>query len=158
MRRHPRQSRNVPMPAWKEDALPLTLLVVEDDPDIAAVLAFAAGMRWPGCRVTIARGGEEALCRFAEPRPALVVLDAHLPPPDGFEVVRQIREVAAVPVLLLAACDAAEDHARAVTLGAEAYRTKPCDAAALLARLAWLLDRERCRAGPDHDPRGRAGG
>ena len=107
---------------------------------------------------SISWGGEEALCRFAEQRPALVVLDAHLPPPDGFEVVRQIREVAAVPVLLLTACDAAEDHARAVTLGAEAYRTKPCDAAELLARLAWLLDRERCRAGPGHDPRGRAGG
>ncbi len=53
----------------------IKLLIAEDAPDVAEVVAFGARLTWPGCRVTIARDGEEALSRFGEEQPDIVVLD-----------------------------------------------------------------------------------
>ena len=53
----------------------LTLLIAEDTPEIARAIAYGARMTWPGCEVTIAASGEEALRRFRQGPPDLVVLD-----------------------------------------------------------------------------------
>ena len=69
----------------------LKLLIAEDARDVAEVVAFGMRMLWPDCHVMAAVNGEEALERFGEERPDLVVLDVSMPPPDGFEVCRRIR-------------------------------------------------------------------
>jgi DNA-binding response OmpR family regulator len=119
----------------------LKLLIAEDTRDLANAVAFAARMAWPGCRVTIASDGAAALARFAEEPADLVVLDVGMPPPDGFEVCRRIREVSEVPILMLTVRDATLDKVRALDLGADDYLTKPFDHLELLARLRALLRR-----------------
>ncbi len=130
----------------------LKLLIAEDARDVAEVVAFGARMTWPGCRVTIAADGREALARFAEEGADLVVLDVAMPPPDGFEVCRRIRESSQVPILMLTVRDATVDKVRALDLGADDYLTKPFDHLELLARLRALTRRAGgtlVGAGPD---------
>ena len=119
----------------------LRLLIAEDDPSIAQAVAFGAQMTWPGCQVTVATDGTEALRRFAEERPDLVVLDVEMPPPDGFTVCRRIREASQVPILMLTVRTNTLDKVRALDLGADDYLTKPFDHLELLARLRALLRR-----------------
>jgi DNA-binding response OmpR family regulator len=121
----------------------LKLLIAEDARDVAEVVAFGARMTWPDCQVTIATSGEEALRRFFEELPDLVVLDVALPPPNGFEICRRIRTISRVPILILTVCDSTLDKVRALDLGADDYLTKPFDPLELLARLRALVRRDR---------------
>jgi DNA-binding response OmpR family regulator len=119
----------------------LKLLIAEDAPDVAEVVTFGARMTWPDCEVTVASSGAEALERFRAEAPDLVVLDVSMPPPDGFEVCRRIRETSQVPILMLTVHDATLDKVRALDLGADDYLTKPFDHLELLARLRALVRR-----------------
>ena len=119
----------------------IKVLIAEDARDVAEVVAFGMRMVWPDCHVTTAANGEEAVRRFGKERPDLVVLDVSMPPPDGFEVCRLVREVSQVPILMLTARDSTLDKVRAFDLGADDYLTKPFDHLELLARLRALLRR-----------------
>lgn len=119
----------------------MKLLIAEDARDVAEVVAFGARMTWPGCRVTIAETGADAIASFAADPADLVVLDIGMPTPDGFEVCRRIREHSAVPILMLTARDATVDKVRALDLGADDFLTKPFDHLELFARLRALLRR-----------------
>ena len=119
----------------------LTLLIAEDDRDLAEVIAYGARQAWPDCRVLLAANGEEALALFAEGRPDLVVLDVAMPPPDGIEVCRRIRRASRVPILMLTVRGGLLDKVRALDLGADDYLTKPFDHLELFARLRALARR-----------------
>ncbi len=119
----------------------MKLLIAEDTPEIARAVAYGARLTWPDCGVTIAGSGEEALAWFHEQRPDLVVLDVQMPPPDGFEVCRRIRESSRVPILMLTVRDETLDKVHALDLGADDYLTKPFDHLELLARLRALVRR-----------------
>ena len=121
--------------------MPLKLLIAEDDRDLAEVVAYGARQAWPDCRITIAADGREALRRFAEERPDLVVLDVTMPPPDGLEVCRRIRRTSRVPILMLTVRRNTLDKVRALDLGADDYLTKPFDHLELFARLRALVRR-----------------
>ncbi len=126
----------------------LKLLIAEDTADVAEVVTFGARMTWPDCQVTVATNGQEALQAFADDPPDLVVLDVSMPPPDGFEVCRRIREASQVPILMLTVHDATLDKVRALDLGADDYLTKPFDPLELFARLRALLRRRRSMGDP----------
>jgi DNA-binding response OmpR family regulator len=119
----------------------LKLLIAEDAPNIAEVVAFGARMTWPDCQIAIAADGAEALRCFAAEPPDLVVLDVTMPPPDGFAVCQRIRETSTVPILMLTVHDTTLDKVRALDLGADDYLTKPFDHLELLARLRALVRR-----------------
>jgi DNA-binding response OmpR family regulator len=132
----------------------LKLLIADDVRDVAEVVTFGARMAWPDCEVTVASSGREALGRFEEEQPDLVILDVSMPPPDGFEVCRLIRESSQVPILMLTVRDTTLDKVRALDLGADDYLTKPFDHLELLARLRALLRRSSGPSvlpGPDFD-------
>lgn len=130
----------------------LKLLIAEDTPEVAEVVAFGARMNWPNCQVTIAADGEEALKSFEEDPPDLVVLDISMPPPDGFVVCQRIREQSQVPILMLTARDGTLDKIRALDLGADDYLTKPFDHLELLARLRALMRRSTSQPAPSTGP------
>ena len=119
----------------------LRVLIAEDASEVAQVVAFGVRMTWPGCQVVMAADGEEALRRFTEEPVDLVILDIAMPPPNGFEVLRRIRETSQVPILMLTVRDATIDKIRAFDLGADDYLSKPFDHLELLARLRALMRR-----------------
>ncbi len=119
------------------------LLIVDDAPDVAEVVAFGARMNWRDAQIAIATNGTDALREFQQTNFDLVVLDVSMPPPDGFEVCRRIREQSTVPILMLTVRNAVEDKVKALDLGADDYMTKPFDHLELLARLRALVRRSR---------------
>jgi DNA-binding response OmpR family regulator len=119
----------------------MKVLVADDDRDFATIVAYTLRATWPDWQVTLAADGAQALRRFAEERPDLVILDVSMPPPDGFEVCRRIRETSRVPILMLTARDTTLDEVQALDLGADGYLTKPFDHLKLLAHLRALLRR-----------------
>lgn len=126
-----------------------TVLIAEDTPDVADIVSFSVRMTWPGCQVVVAESGTEAIERFKDQPPDLVILDVSIPPPNGFEVCRHIRERSSVPIMMLTVQDATVDKVRAFDLGADDYLTKPFDSVELLARLRALVRRSTGSAQTD---------
>lgn len=119
----------------------MRLLLVEDDVGMAEMLS--ASLRQQGYAVDHADNGEDALWKAAECDYDAVVLDAMIPPPDGFEVCRQMRAAQRwAPVIMLTARDAVRDRIRGLDVGADDYLTKPFDLQELHARLRAVIRRE----------------
>ncbi|WP_242345256.1 sigma-54-dependent transcriptional regulator [Anaeromyxobacter terrae] len=116
-----------------------TVLVIEDDDD--AREALCEFLATAGYRVRPLRDGVEALAAIANSRPHAVLLDLVIPEPDGFEVLRRIRERdPRVPVIVMSALSQAEDVVRAMKLGATDYLPKPFDVSELNLVLRRALD------------------
>lgn len=116
------------------------LLVVDDDPPIADLVATVA--RYEGWEAVTANSGEEALSRAAEFRPDIVVLDLMLPDIDGFGVLDRLRRAGTmVPVVFLTARDAVADRVAGLTRGGDDYLVKPFAVEELMARLRTVLRR-----------------
>jgi DNA-binding response OmpR family regulator len=114
-----------------------TVLVIEDDPDIA--LALKTILRRGKFDVLTASDGAEGLRTFAEHQPDLVVLDIGLPVLNGWDVLAQIRASGQAPVLVLTAHSLGADEVQFRGDGADDYLTKPFDNDELLARSRALL-------------------
>jgi CheY-like chemotaxis protein len=118
---------------------PATVLVVEDEPAVAAAEAMI--LEDAGLTVAVAPDGGAALAAVERARPDLVVLDLALPGVSGFRLLQLLKAdpaTAAVPVLVVTALDFAEAQEVAQT-GAEGFLTKPFDAPALAAGAHRLL-------------------
>jgi DNA-binding response OmpR family regulator len=123
----------------------MKLLVVDDDPDLLALVAFA--LTNAGYSVVKAADTAEALAVFDAEVPNLVILDINLPSGSGFDVCKSIRARSAVPIMMLTARGDEEDLVRALELGADDYLTKPFSPRTLLARVKALLRRAGIEAG-----------
>ena len=117
----------------------MKILVVDDDPDLLALVAFA--LTNAGYAVVKAADTGPAIAAFDRELPNLVLLDINLPGGSGFDVCKQIRSRSAVPVMMLTARGEEEDLVRALELGADDYLTKPFSPRTLLARVKALLRR-----------------
>jgi two-component system OmpR family response regulator len=119
----------------------MRLLLVEDDPGMTALLL--RGLRREGYSVDAVTGGEDAMWSVLETDYDVVVLDAMIPAPDGFEVCRRMRERGRwMPVLMLTARDAVADRIGGLDAGADDYVIKPFAFGELFARLRALIRRE----------------
>ncbi|MFF5289537.1 response regulator transcription factor [Paractinoplanes globisporus] len=119
----------------------MRVLVVEDDPAMAAMLT--RGLRREGYAVDTVGTGVDAVWTIVETPYDVVVLDAMIPAPDGFEVCRQVRAKDRwMPVLMLTARGDTADKVRGLDAGADDYLTKPFALDELLARVRALLRRE----------------
>jgi two-component system phosphate regulon response regulator PhoB len=126
------------------------ILVVEDDHDIAQLLAIT--MKKAGFEVAVSESGNEALTLIRRHPPDLLILDLMLPGIDGFEVCKEIKReprTAAVPVLILTARGEEIDRIIGLELGADDYVVKPFSPRELLLRVRAILR----RAGNDYQPR-----
>jgi len=137
------------------------VLVVEDEADIAALIAYQ--LTREGYRVETASTGTEALDAVGRELPDLVVLDRMLPDLSGDEVLQRLRADAPtlnVPVIVLTAKREQEDRIEGLELGADDYLTKPFSPRELALRVQAILRRMRdagvasggrtLRAGPIH--------
>ncbi|MBM2844176.1 MAG: Two component transcriptional regulator, winged helix family [Anaerolineales bacterium] len=105
---------------------PVTILLVEDEPDSAVLMAQILELE--GYRVVEARNGAEALERVFDP--------------EIREVCRRLRQdprTTRLPVAFISARSRAEDRAAGLQVGADVYLTKPISRAALVSAVKWLL-------------------
>ena len=129
----------------RADGSPLRVLVVDDEPNIADLVALA--LRYEGWETVIAHSGSRAVRAAKAEQPDALVLDIMLPDFDGLEVLRRVRtHLPDVPVLFLTAKDAVEDRVAGLTAGGDDYVTKPFAVEELVARLRGLMRRAGARA------------
>ena len=118
----------------------MKILVVEDEPDAARMLA--KGLRERAYAVDIAKDGEEACYQASIADYDAIVLDVMIPRLDGVAVCQRLRrEGKVVPILMLTAKDAIEARIAGLDSGADDYMTKPFALSELLARLRALVRR-----------------
>jgi len=116
------------------------ILIVEDEPKIAALLADYLQAHG-GFRTRIARRGDEALDAFRSESPDLVVLDLMLPGLDGIEVCKRLRAVSEVPIIMVTARVEEIDRLLGLELGADDYICKPFSPREVVARVKAVLRR-----------------
>jgi diguanylate cyclase (GGDEF)-like protein len=124
--------------------MPESILVVDDDPDIARFVEV--NLRSAGYEVSVAGDGEEALERAAEIRPDLVLLDVMMPRLDGFEVAQRLRknpQTTNTSIIMLTAKALSSDKVTGLQSGADDYIIKPFDPIELLARVKGTLRRAK---------------
>ena len=119
--------------------MPQTILVVEDEDTLRQELAYQ--LERDGFGVIQAADGAEALARFRDSKPELILLDVMLPELSGTEVLRIIRRESDVPVLMQTARGSEVDKVVGLELGADDYVTKPFSLRELQARVRGLLRR-----------------
>ncbi|WP_344865408.1 response regulator transcription factor [Planomonospora alba] len=117
------------------------ILVVEDDPTVAEVVARY--LERDGHRVECVGDGAEALRRALADPPDLMVLDLMLPRMDGLAVCRKLRERRPVPVIMLTALGEEIDRVAGLETGADDYVTKPFSPRELALRVRSVLRRAR---------------
>ncbi|MBC9734548.1 response regulator transcription factor [Nocardioides marmotae] len=124
----------------RPDGSPLRVLVVDDEVNLAELIAMA--LRYEGWQVEVAHTGARAVTLAREQRPDAVVLDIMLPDLDGLEVLRRMRATDPdLPVVFLTARDAVEDRIAGLTAGGDDYVTKPFSLEEVVARLRGLMRR-----------------
>jgi DNA-binding response OmpR family regulator len=116
-----------------------TVLIVEDEPEFLALQEL--WVTQAGYRTVTARTGPDALRRFYEDRPDLVILDVAIPGLDGWQLIERLREFSRVPIIMVTARGSEADKVRGLKLGADDYVTKPLSFPELLARVEAALRR-----------------
>ena len=127
-----------------ESVIQPRVLVIEDDPGIAAVVAYQ--LTRAGYRVETVASGMDGLESLLREIPDLVVLDRMLPGLSGDELLRLVRRDPAtrtVPVLVLTAKRERADRIEGLEMGADDYLTKPFSPRELVLRVDAILRRAR---------------
>ena len=116
------------------------ILIVEDEPKIAALLAEY--LQAHGAYLTyIVPRGDEALAAFRKVTPDLVLLDLMLPGLDGVEVCKRLRAESTVPIIMVTARVEEIDRLLGLELGADDYICKPFSPREVVARVKTVLRR-----------------
>ena len=116
-----------------------TIMVVDDDPNIAQLVKLY--LEKEGFEVSVETRGDEAVAAFQKNPPSLMLLDIMLPGMDGLQVCRAIRQISAIPIIMLSAKDETFDKVLGLELGADDYITKPFEGKELVARVKAVLRR-----------------
>ena len=116
-----------------------TILVVDDDPNIAQLVKLY--LEKEGYEVNVETRGDDAVAAFQKNPPSLMLLDIMLPGMDGWQVLREIRQISKVPIIMLTAKDDTFDKVLGLELGADDYITKPFENKELVSRVKAVLRR-----------------
>ena len=120
------------------------VLIVDDEPNIVLSVEFL--MHREGYEVETAGDGQEALDMLSAGSPDLVILDVMMPRKNGFEVCAEVRADPArsgIPILMLTAKGREAEMKKGISLGADAYITKPFSTHDLVAKVHELLNRDK---------------
>ena len=122
----------------------MRILVVDDEPDVAELVAMGIEYQRPEHQVKRVHDGAAALDAVAQEHPDLVILDLAMPGKDGLAVLRELRERGDdVPVIVLTARGLEQDKVRGLDAGADDYVTKPFSQKELVARIDAVIRRQR---------------
>lgn len=115
------------------------ILIVDDEKPISDIIKF--NLTKEGYETITAFDGREALKKFEEDNPDLMILDLMLPELDGLEVAKEVRKTSHTPIIMLSAKDSEFDKVIGLEIGADDYVTKPFSNRELLARVKAHLRR-----------------
>ncbi len=115
------------------------ILIVDDDVNIAELISLYLTKECYDTRMV--HDGEEALSVYEQYGPNLILLDLMLPGIDGYQVCREIRAKANLPIIMLSAKGEIFDKVLGLELGADDYIMKPFDSKELVARVKAVLRR-----------------
>lgn len=118
------------------------VLVVEDDPDTLNLLKLT--LRRAGMNVVGALDGKQAIRKWTEANPNIVLLDIMMPEMDGWETLSQLRAVTDAPIIIVSALSQNDNIVRGLRGGADDYVTKPFQTNEVVARVEAAMR----RAGP----------
>ncbi|MET0454774.1 MAG: response regulator transcription factor [Mycobacterium sp.] len=125
---------------YRADGSPIRTLLVDDERALTNLIRMA--LKYEGWDVDVAHDAAEAVAKYQENTPDVVVLDIMLPDMDGLGVLERLRESAGyTPILFLTARDSVHDRVAGLTAGGDDYMTKPFNLEELVARLRGLLRR-----------------
>lgn len=130
--------------------MPATILIVEDEPAIAELVALHC--KHAGFTTRVANAVLDARDLVDESLPDLVVLDWMLPDKPGIDFARELRRddrTRDLPILMLTARAAEDDKVRGLEVGADDYVTKPFSPKELIARIRALLRRAAPETGDE---------
>lgn len=131
------------------------VLVVEDDPDTLNLLKLT--LRRAGMNVVGAMDGKQAIRKWMDVNPNIVLLDLMMPEMDGWETLSQLRAVTDAPIIILSALSQKENVVRGLREGADDYVSKPFQSDEVIARVEAALRRSDSQQPvskllfPDHD-------
>ena len=117
----------------------MKIMVADHDCDLVDLLSF--WLKRQGYDVVRAFDGEQAIQRWHQAWPDLVLLDLHLPKHDGFAVCQQMRSETHAMALILTGSDCEEDEIRGLEMGADDYLRKPFSPRRLLAHITAVIRR-----------------
>jgi len=115
------------------------VLVVDDDSNICELLRLY--LEKDGYETIVANDGEQAVKKYEQNKPDLILLDIMLPKLDGWQVCREIRKKSKVPIIMLTAKGETFDRILGLELGADDYVSKPFDTKEVMARVKAVLRR-----------------
>ena len=123
------------------------ILIIEDDADIAELVAF--NLERQGWNCTLVHHGAEGLEQIQRLHPDLVILDVMLPGMDGLQIFRAMKEqvmTSSIPVIFLTARGTLDDRLEGLSLGADDYVIKPFSPKELVLRVRNVLSRANAGA------------
>ncbi|MEQ4489140.1 MAG: response regulator transcription factor [Dehalococcoides mccartyi] len=126
----------------------MKILMIEDDHKIIENVDLILKITWPDIIFIVSKRADSGIKLFNKEKPDLVIVDICLPDTNGFEVIKQIRAVSAVPILILSVLSEERDVVRGLELGANDYIPKPFRQMEFIARIRNLT---RKSAFPDED-------
>ena len=115
------------------------ILIVDDEKPISDIIKF--NLTKEGYETVTAFDGREAIAKFEEENPDLIIFDLMLPELDGLEVAKEVRKTSHIPIIMLSAKDSEFDKVIGLEIGADDYVTKPFSNRELLARVKAHLRR-----------------
>ncbi len=117
----------------------MKILIAEDDSKSLALIRKYLEAK--SHVVMAARDGREALERFSQENPDIVLLDVMMPKMDGWGVLEEIRKTSNTPVIMVTVKDSTEDKVRGLSSGVDDYITKPFDLREVEARIEAVMRR-----------------
>ncbi|WP_324825217.1 response regulator transcription factor [Sinanaerobacter sp. ZZT-01] len=115
------------------------LLIVDDNKQIGSILEEYA--KKEGYQTIIATDGEEAIRKFEEEKPDIILLDVMMPKKDGFSVCREIRLTSNVPIIMITARGEDFEKIMGLEIGADDYIVKPFSPGEVMARIRAIMRR-----------------
>lgn len=129
------------------NASAVDVLLVEDDLRLAELTARY--LQQNDLSVAVESRGDQAIARFRQVQPRIVLLDWMLPGKDGVAICRELRQFFRGPILIFTAKDSDIDQVIGLESGADDFLSKPVEPMVLLARIRALLRRLETRQGSD---------